>query len=64
MAGQFRVATPAGGSVTAYPVAGGGFESTCDSCGGGFAKGDRAAVEQAAKAHLAARVNCAYPMHR
>jgi hypothetical protein len=44
-------------------VAGGGFESTCDSCGGGFAKGDRAAVEEAAKAHLAARMNCAYPMH-
>ena len=64
MPAQFRVDTPAGGSVTAYPVAGGGFESTCDSCGGGFTKGDREAVEEAAKEHLAARVNCAYPMHR
>ena len=61
MAGLYRVRTPGGGSVVCYPVAGGSWQSTCDTCGPYFAKGTQEQVEAKAKQHLATRWRCANP---
>lgn len=61
MADRFRVRTPGGGSVVCYPVEGGSWQSTCDTCSPYVAKGSRAEVEAQAKRHLASRWRCANP---